>query len=126
MSIEYYMSLEYPVVKMPSQYTDGSPSVTAIHPDIPGCRGQGDTEEEAIADLAEARRALCEVLIEEGIDIPMPSIDIGSGNTITVTVVESGQFERGTFSESVTPEPISACSIPRHEGGLPTTSFILE
>jgi predicted RNase H-like HicB family nuclease len=108
MNIDYYMSLEYPVVTIPSQYTDGSPSVTATYPDIPGCRGQGDTEELAIADLVEARRALFEVLIEEGHDIPAPSIKIGEGVPIVVTIPEPSQFEQVTYSDSFTPEPIEA------------------
>jgi predicted RNase H-like HicB family nuclease len=107
MDLEDYMALDYPVVVMASHYTDGSPSVTAIHPDIPGCRGQGDTEDEARADLVEARRALFEVLLDEGIDIPMPTVDIGKVSPIVISIGEPGPYERGTFSKIIPLKPIS-------------------
>lgn len=43
-----------------------------VVPDLPGCFSAGDTAEEAFAGAIEAIDAHCELLIEDGMDIPMP------------------------------------------------------
>jgi predicted RNase H-like HicB family nuclease len=43
-----------------------------VVPDIPGCFSSGDTAEEAFSNAAEAIEAFCEILAEEGKDIPAP------------------------------------------------------
>ncbi len=90
--LDFYMSLNYPVIIKESEYTDGTPSFTAVHPDLPGCRGQGDTREQAQADLAEARRVHLEGLIEDGIEPPLP--------TVEMSAIPSGDFEIHTVEIS--------------------------
>jgi predicted RNase H-like HicB family nuclease len=41
-------------------------------PDLPGCFSGGDTAEEAFANAVEAINAFCEILAEDGADIPIP------------------------------------------------------
>ena len=43
------------------------------HPDLKGCAAVGETREEALADLEEARRLWLETAHEHGDEIPLPS-----------------------------------------------------
>lgn len=43
-----------------------------VVPDLPGCFSAGDTAEEAFANAMEAIEAHCEVLADDGQDIPTP------------------------------------------------------
>jgi predicted RNase H-like HicB family nuclease len=43
------------------------------HPDLEGCVAVGETLEEALANLAEARRLWLETAYEQGDEIPLPS-----------------------------------------------------
>jgi predicted RNase H-like HicB family nuclease len=45
----------------------------AVVPDLPGCFGAGDTLDEAIDSAREAIEHFCEVLAEDGKEIPAPS-----------------------------------------------------
>ncbi len=44
-----------------------------VVPDLPGCFSAGDTLDEAIDNAREAIEAFCEVLAEDGKEIPVPS-----------------------------------------------------
>jgi antitoxin HicB len=43
---------------------------TAFHPDLKGCMAVGETREEALANLEEARRLWLETAYEHGDEIP--------------------------------------------------------
>jgi predicted RNase H-like HicB family nuclease len=43
------------------------------HPDLEGCVAVGETPEEALSNLAEARRLWLETAYEQGDEIPLPS-----------------------------------------------------
>jgi predicted RNase H-like HicB family nuclease len=43
-----------------------------VVPDLPGCFSAGDTVEEAFDNVREAIDAHCEILAEDGKDLPMP------------------------------------------------------
>jgi len=43
------------------------------HPDLEGCVAVGETPEEALANLAEARRLWLQTAYEHGDEIPLPS-----------------------------------------------------
>lgn len=43
-----------------------------VVPDLPGCFSAGDSAEEAFANAVEAIEAHCELLAEDGLDIPVP------------------------------------------------------
>jgi len=62
----------YTVLYRMDQGTDGSIGYIAWHPDLPGCMSDGDTPQEAIENLAEARGLYIESLLEDGLPVPEP------------------------------------------------------
>lgn len=72
MKIEDYMKLDYLVAIFEDKYTDGTPCFIAKHPQLPGCISQGDTVEEALNNLTDARREYIESLIEDNLEVPVP------------------------------------------------------
>jgi antitoxin HicB len=67
--LEHYLELEYPAVLV----AEPEGGYTAFHPDLEGCVAVGETPEEALANLAEARRLWLETAYECGDEIPLPS-----------------------------------------------------
>jgi antitoxin HicB len=65
--LDYYMSLNYPV-----ELTREEGVFVAAHPDLPGCIAQGDTADEAVTNLDEAREAWIAVGLEDKAFIPEP------------------------------------------------------
>lgn len=57
-SLEYYLSLKYPM----SIYPEDDGGYTAIIPDLPGCMSQGETLEEALENINEARELWIETV----------------------------------------------------------------
>lgn len=67
--LEYYLSLKYPISIYPEDE-----GYTVIIPDLPGCITQGETLEEAIENINEARKLWIETAyISVKKDIPLPS-----------------------------------------------------
>ena len=64
--------LTYPVIVSPLSEADGG-GFAATVPDLPGCISDGDTPEEAIANVADAIKVWLEAARELGRDIPHPS-----------------------------------------------------
>lgn len=67
-NIDYYMALHYPIILTPEEDGWG-----AIIPDLPGCVGGGDTIEEALIMLEDARRGWLESALTHNDFIPEPS-----------------------------------------------------
>jgi antitoxin HicB len=65
--LSYYLSLNYPI-----ELTREEGLFVAAHPDLPGCVSQGDSAEEAIANLDDAREAWIRVGLEDRQFIPEP------------------------------------------------------
>ena len=63
-----YLNLSYPITLYPE--LDGG--YTVMLADLPGCLSQGDTLEEAIANIKEAQIAWIETALECGDEIPVP------------------------------------------------------
>ena len=63
-----YLNLSYPITLYPEP--DGGYRVMLA--DLPGCLSQGDTLEEAIANIKEAQIAWIETALECGDEIPVP------------------------------------------------------
>lgn len=76
--ISYYLSQAYPIML----YPDAIAGYTAEIKDLPGCITQGETVEEAVQNLEEAKLLWLETAYEDGMDIPNPS----------TTVQYSGRF----------------------------------
>ncbi|MBD2578774.1 type II toxin-antitoxin system HicB family antitoxin [Oscillatoria sp. FACHB-1406] len=68
--LEFYLSLKYPMSLYPEE--DGGYTVTI--PDLPGCLAQGDSLEEAIENINEARELWIETVYRsDKKTIPLPS-----------------------------------------------------
>jgi predicted RNase H-like HicB family nuclease len=70
--LEDYMRLYYSIEVIPDQTTEGSLCYVASHPELPGCMSHGDTTEEAINNLSEAKRLYISTLLRKGEDVPFP------------------------------------------------------
>lgn len=66
--IKYYMDLDYPV----EIRKDPSGGYFVRIPDLENCMSQGETTEEALSNIDEARRLWIEVMLEDGHPIPEP------------------------------------------------------
>ena len=76
-TIDYYMKLPYKMEIFPDIEEGG---YAAMFPDLPGCITVGDTIEELVLNMLDAKRAWIEAELEEGRLIPEPSnIDSYSG-----------------------------------------------
>lgn len=64
--------LTYPVVISPLSDVDGGGFVATV-PDLPGCMSDGETPEEAIANVRDAIEMWMEAARDAGRDIPPPS-----------------------------------------------------
>jgi len=65
--LAYYLGLSYPVTLVETE--DG---VAASIPDLPGCISQGDTVEEALENIEDAKRGWLETALKQGNEIPLP------------------------------------------------------
>lgn len=72
MNINEYMKLKYLTIVMPEECTDGTLCYRSEHPQLPGCMSHGQTPDEAIRNLIEAKRLYIETLLEKGLDVPIP------------------------------------------------------
>ena len=69
--LEYYLKLRYPV----TIYPDADGGFVAEIEKLPGCLTQGETLEETMANINEARELWLETLYEAGDKIPLPTTD---------------------------------------------------
>jgi antitoxin HicB len=70
-SLEYYLNLQYPV----TLYPDPEGGYVAQIKDLPGCLTQGETLEETMVNINEARELWIETAYENDDNIPLPSSD---------------------------------------------------
>ncbi|MBL8132988.1 MAG: type II toxin-antitoxin system HicB family antitoxin [Anaerolineae bacterium] len=68
-NLDYYLSLRYRIELVPESDGWG-----AIIPDLPGCVGGGDTIEEALAMLEDAKQGWFTSALQHGDPIPEPSL----------------------------------------------------
>jgi antitoxin HicB len=66
--LKYYLSLKYPVSI--EEAPEGGYFIQIK--DLPGCYSQGETVEEAIENMEEARQLWMESMYEDGNEIPLP------------------------------------------------------
>jgi predicted RNase H-like HicB family nuclease len=69
--LEYYLKLQYPV----TIYPEPEGGYVAQIKDLPGCLTQGETLDETIANINEARELWIETAYEAGDDVPLPNTD---------------------------------------------------
>lgn len=68
-TVQDYLKLNYPITLYPEP--DGGYSVAIL--DLPGCLSQGDTLEEAMNNITEAKTAWIETAWDCGDEIPLPT-----------------------------------------------------
>ncbi|WP_456341638.1 type II toxin-antitoxin system HicB family antitoxin [Thermovibrio sp.] len=68
--IEYYMKLPYKIELIP--YSEGG--LFARIKELEGCMTEGDSLEEVMELLNDAKRAWFETALESGIEIPLPEV----------------------------------------------------
>lgn len=71
-NLNIYTRLPYSTVVVPDVTTDGELCYMAHHPELEGCMTHGDTPEEALRNLDEARRLYISALIDDGLEVPLP------------------------------------------------------
>lgn len=71
-----YLSLNYPYRLIRDPEEGG---YSAEHPDLEGCIAQGETAEEAVTSLDEARELWIETRLEDGLPVPQPGAENHSG-----------------------------------------------
>lgn len=74
-SLKYYLNLEY-TIRL-KKNSDGS--YFAEIEELPGCMTEGDTEEEAIKMIEDAKAAWLRVALQRKLNIPEPTSDEFSG-----------------------------------------------
>jgi predicted RNase H-like HicB family nuclease len=100
-------STEFEVDTLPS----GQPVYMARNPELPGCKAQGSSIDEAQANLAEARIDYINALLEENLPIPEPRQLSMSGNTEMQgeresTTTRSYSYDEGEIKEEIETDPI--------------------
>jgi predicted RNase H-like HicB family nuclease len=63
----------YDVEVLQDETTDGQLIFMARNPELPGCKAQGATIEEALSNLSEARSDYIYSLLEDGLSVPDPA-----------------------------------------------------
>lgn len=97
--IKRYSLLPYSLHVVPGICTDGSVTFVASNPELPGCMSHGDTVEQAVQHLAEARELYIADLVERRLPVPMPA----SASTATVFSFESIIWEQLTVQNAALP-----------------------
>lgn len=69
--LDHFLGLNYPYT-VEEYEEDGKRFFSLSIPDLPGCGAIGETIEEALKNLEEAKKAWIEVCLEEGLPIPEP------------------------------------------------------
>ena len=70
--VERHMLQPYAVQVVPDATTDGGVCYLASHPELPGCMAHGDTIDEALQNLEDARRLYLTTLLNRGLEVPKP------------------------------------------------------
>ncbi|MBD2501847.1 type II toxin-antitoxin system HicB family antitoxin [Anabaena azotica] len=83
--LEYYLNLQYPI----TFYPDPEGGYVAQIKELPGCLTQGETLEETMTNINEARELWMETAYEAGDDIPLPSSDDSYSGKLLVRMPKS-------------------------------------
>ncbi len=84
--LSYYLNLGYYIeIKKDFDY-DGKEYYVAEIPDLRGCGAEGETIEEVLKKIQEAKEAWLEVCLEKGLEIPEPKNNV---NCITIYDIDT-------------------------------------
>ena len=79
--LSYYLSLRYHIVIQKHFDYEGEEYFRAEIHDLPGCAAEGETVDEALERIWEAKRAWIEDRLEKGLNIPEPKDNV---NVVTI------------------------------------------
>lgn len=82
----FYTALPYAIEVLPDVTTEGHVCYVAKHPELSGCMSHGNTPEEALAHLAEARELYLTTMLEDGLEPPKPVAMENGGNTPFIAI----------------------------------------
>jgi predicted RNase H-like HicB family nuclease len=83
----------YTVEVVLDETTDGRPVYMARTPELEGCFGQGETIDDAVNNLYEARVDFIQSLLEDGLPIPNPSI-LATTTTASLTTTLTLRYKQ--------------------------------
>lgn len=102
--LEEFLRLPYSIEVIPSQTTEGSICYLASHPELTGCMSHGDTPEQAISNLLEAKKLYISTLLRKGESVPLPESSLmviwEISEVKPVTPAESAVF-KGKIAKSM-------------------------
>ena len=87
-SANYYNALEYPI-ELHRRNDEGERYWVAEIPDLPGCVADGETPDEAVESLKEAKQLWIEARLESGHHIPEPTNPHGYSGRLLVRMPKS-------------------------------------
>jgi antitoxin HicB len=112
---EYYLSLSYPIELIPEEG-----SFFARHPDLDGCISQGDTADEAVKNLGEARSLWIEARLEDGLPVPEPlDTELSGRFLVRTTPGLHGQLTKLAQREGVSLNQLVNMVLAEYVGGAP-------
>ena len=85
-SLDYYMSLKYPVEITPISDDEGGGFFAEIKL-LKGCTSTGETVDEANTNIQEAKEEWIKYMLERGYDIPEPDIELTAGCDMFVSCI---------------------------------------
>lgn len=103
--IDYYMKLYYMIEVVEDETTEGEACYLASHPELPGCMSHGATLDEALRNLADARRAYIQSLLEDSVSVPEPSMVVTTTATGGAAVEEALWIAGGAAEARQRPLP---------------------
>lgn len=94
-TLHEYLELPYVIYVVPDETTEGEFCYRSEHPELPGCMSHGSTPQDAIDNLAEAKRLYIESLLELGQPIPLPEQNPESEQPRMIwQIIESSPYDQ--------------------------------
>ena len=110
-TVDYYMSLPYKIELYPD-VEEGGYAVAC--PELPGCLSCGETIEECIESIEEAKRAWISASLEEGDEIPEPSNKADYSGQFKIRMPKSLHKKLAEHSKEEGISMHHSCSINRY------------
>ncbi|CAK7023729.1 type II toxin-antitoxin system HicB family antitoxin [uncultured Phascolarctobacterium sp.] len=87
-NLNYYLSLAYQLQLTKIQVEDGDGYLAEI-PLLKGCMSDGETPDEAVKNLEEAKKEWLTYMLENGLEIPEPALEDDFSGKFTVRIPKS-------------------------------------
>lgn len=106
LDLQYYLSLPYRVLIYPAE--EGGYVIEI--PELPGCLSQGETKEEALKMIEDAKKCWLETALEDNIEIPKPArgtedysgkLNVRIPKTLHRTLAERAKEEKVSLNQYI-------------------------